>query len=202
MPFRHKARLTVTNEGKQDCPRFYSNIDYMIVPQLPPEFLCFHAQYRQSAPCVASTGDATKVNLGGRDNYVYVETRGRGHLDGRDTRGAQPAPQGTRADLRTRGAGDPCPESLGKQQGEVIYMPLAPDSSWQKFAFEYGGNVFIGKDETKAMGKERARLKWEGKPDHLAHRTGLTPYYREDRKDAVSLLDGYLPSDRSCRHSH
>lgn len=82
MPFRHKATLTVTNEGRQDCPRFYSNIDYMIVPQLPPESLYFHAQYRQLAPCVASTGDATKVNLGGRDNYVYVETRGRGHLMG------------------------------------------------------------------------------------------------------------------------
>jgi hypothetical protein len=31
---------------------------------------------------VASTGEAARINLEGRENYVYVETRGRGHLMG------------------------------------------------------------------------------------------------------------------------
>ena len=87
------------------------------------------------------------------------------------------------------------------QGGVPIYLLLAPDSSWQKFAFEYGGNVFIRKGDkpelwssgTKAKGKELARLDWAG--DRITWRigTGAVPYYREDRKASVSLQDGYLP---------
>jgi hypothetical protein len=51
--------------------------------------LYFHAQYRQSAPNPASdnnwtnNGDANKLlNPDGKNNYVYAETRGRGHLMG------------------------------------------------------------------------------------------------------------------------
>ena len=87
------------------------------------------------------------------------------------------------------------------QSGGPIYLLLAPDSSWQKFAFEYGGNVFIRKGDkgalwssgTKAKGKELARLDWAG--DRITWRigTGAAPYYREDRKASVSLQDGYLP---------
>jgi hypothetical protein len=82
MPYRQSARFTVTNEGRQDVGAFYSNIDYMTVPRLPDDAMYFHAQYRQSAPCEAATGDAAKLNPDGKANYVYVETRGRGHLMG------------------------------------------------------------------------------------------------------------------------
>jgi hypothetical protein len=80
MPFRRAARLEVSNEGQQEVSAFYSNIDYMRVEELPADALYFHAQYRQCAPCVPQTG--TQVNPGGENNYVYVETRGRGHLMG------------------------------------------------------------------------------------------------------------------------
>jgi hypothetical protein len=80
MPFRRSARMTVTNEGKQDVGAFYSNIDYMLAPSLPDDALYFHAQYRQCTPCVANT--QARLNPDGKDNYVYVETRGRGHLMG------------------------------------------------------------------------------------------------------------------------
>jgi len=82
MPYRQSARFTVGNESSQEVPSFYSNIDYMTVPRLPDDVLYFHAQYRQSAPCVPATSDAAKTNLDGKLNYVYVETRGRGHLMG------------------------------------------------------------------------------------------------------------------------
>jgi len=89
MPFRKSARITATNESKHTIGAFYSNIDYQIVPALPDEVLYFHAQYRQSAPCKPtmndwhSNGDADRLkNLDGRENYVFVETRGRGHLMG------------------------------------------------------------------------------------------------------------------------
>jgi len=87
------------------------------------------------------------------------------------------------------------------QYGRPIYMPLAADSSWQKFAFQYGGNVFIARgapdsiwsNGTKAMGDEKRRLIWEGERITWKIGTGQTPYYREDRKAKVSLDEGYLP---------
>jgi hypothetical protein len=87
------------------------------------------------------------------------------------------------------------------QYGRTIYMPLAADSSWQKFAFQYGGNVFISRglpdtlwsSGTKAMGDEKRRLIWEGERITWKIGTGRTPYYREDRKATVSLEEGYLP---------
>ena len=82
MPFRKSARFTVTNESPQRVGAFYSNIDYMLVSSLPNDAMYFHAQYRQKAPNVASTGEASKLNPTGKDNYVYGETRGRGHLMG------------------------------------------------------------------------------------------------------------------------
>jgi D-arabinan exo alpha-(1,3)/(1,5)-arabinofuranosidase (non-reducing end) len=82
MPYTKSARFTVTNEGKQEVGSFYSNIDYQNVPSLPADVLYFHAQYRQASPCVAVSGDAAKLNLDGKLNYVYAETRGRGHLMG------------------------------------------------------------------------------------------------------------------------
>lgn len=82
MPYRQSARLTVTNEGRQEVGSFYSNIDYLSVPKLPEDALYFHAQYRQAAPCTPSTGEAARLNPDGRLNYVYFETRGRGQLMG------------------------------------------------------------------------------------------------------------------------
>src|SRR5262249_18065854 len=89
MPYRKSARITVTNEGAQEVRSFYSNIDYQSVPSLPADSLYFHAQYRQSAPTEPTTndwknnGDANKLkNPDGKLNYVFAETRGRGHLMG------------------------------------------------------------------------------------------------------------------------
>src|SRR6266404_7037604 len=82
MPYKKSARFTVTNEGKQDVQSFYSNIDYQTVPSLPADALYFHAQYRQAAPCVPVEASGPKLNPDGRLNYVYCETRGRGHLMG------------------------------------------------------------------------------------------------------------------------
>jgi hypothetical protein len=88
MPFRSSARMTVTNEGAREVGAFYSNIDFLKAP-IPADSLYFHAQYRQAAPPKpssldwANNGDANKLtNPTGRDNYVYCETRGRGHLMG------------------------------------------------------------------------------------------------------------------------
>ena len=89
MPFRRSARLTVTNEGKLPVGAFYTNIDYQLVPALPDDVVYLHAQYRQGVPNTASTNDwqtnadANRLkNLDGKQNYVFCEARGRGHLMG------------------------------------------------------------------------------------------------------------------------
>jgi hypothetical protein len=81
-----------------------------------------------------------------------------------------------------------------EREGERLYLPLAADASWQKFAFEWGGNIHISKKGTKAKGKELARLEWQG--DRVAWRvgTGAAPNYRAGWNDsALSVLDDYLP---------
>ncbi len=80
MPYRTAARMTVTNEGRQDVGAFYSNIDYIAMDAAPADMLYFHAQYRQQTPCKANTG--SKLNPDGKLNHVLCETRGRGHLMG------------------------------------------------------------------------------------------------------------------------
>ena len=84
MPYRSAARITVTNEGKQNVGAFYSNIDYMDLASLPEDALYFHASYRQATPNKPVTGPDGKdvLNPDGKNNYIYAETRGRGHLMG------------------------------------------------------------------------------------------------------------------------
>jgi len=92
MPFRHHARITVTNEGKQRVGSFYYNIDYRTYTQpLPDDTLYFHAEYRQAQPNRGwtnnwiSNGDPLvnkKTNLDGKDNYVWMEAKGHGQYVG------------------------------------------------------------------------------------------------------------------------
>jgi hypothetical protein len=92
MPFRKKAKITVTNEGERRADAFYFNIDYRTpLHPLPSAVLYFHAQYRQATPAKGwtnewrSNGDPVvnnKPNLTGEDNYVWMEATGRGHYVG------------------------------------------------------------------------------------------------------------------------
>jgi hypothetical protein len=92
MPFRKRARITVTNEGEEDVDAFYFNIDYQAWKKdLPAESMYFHAQYRQAAPAMGwsnqwrSNGTPaveSRKNLEGRDNYVWLEATGQGHFVG------------------------------------------------------------------------------------------------------------------------
>lgn len=92
MPFRHHARITVTNEGKQRVGSFYYNIDYRTYTHpLPDDTLYFHAEYRQAQPNRGwtnnwiSNGDPlvnNKTNPDGKDNYVWMEAKGHGQYVG------------------------------------------------------------------------------------------------------------------------
>ena len=92
MPYAHHARVTVENQGKQPIWGLFFNIDYRKdhVP-LPEETLYFHAQYRQAQPNRGLAPDFTNnqdlradglTNVDGRDNYVWMEARGKGQFVG------------------------------------------------------------------------------------------------------------------------
>ena len=80
MPFASAARITVENQGPDPVHSLYFAIDYIALPSIPGDLGRFHAQYRQAAPCKAVTGNGK--NLDGRDNYVFLEATGRGHVVG------------------------------------------------------------------------------------------------------------------------
>jgi hypothetical protein len=81
-----------------------------------------------------------------------------------------------------------------ERQGDRLYLPLAADASWQKFAFEWGGNVMISKRDTKAYGRELARLTWPEDRIRWMIGTGDPATFRPKSGDStLSVLDGYLP---------
>ena len=81
MPFQKHARISVTNEGSERIEALYWNIDLRAYQAaLPPDTLYFHAQYRQATP--NRTILNSKINLDGKDNYVWMEATGRGHFVG------------------------------------------------------------------------------------------------------------------------
>lgn len=70
MPFRERAKVTVTNESKvQRTNSFYYYVDWQKHTSLPDDIAYFHAQYRQAYP--AQPGP-----------YVVLDTQGRGHFAG------------------------------------------------------------------------------------------------------------------------
>lgn len=89
MPFNSRARVVVENQN--DIPYLqYFYIDYELVRDpLPQDTVYFHAHYRQALPnrgwgpdLQANSIETTVPNLDGADNYVALETEGRGHYVG------------------------------------------------------------------------------------------------------------------------
>ncbi len=89
MPFAAGARITLENESDIPCLAFYYYIDYEQYPQLDAGLGRFHATWHREAPCTAVEHPPETerfgwrgFNLTGEDNYVLLETAGRGHYVG------------------------------------------------------------------------------------------------------------------------
>lgn len=80
------------------------------------------------------------------------------------------------------------------QNGGRIFLPLASDASWQKFAVEWGGNIIIDRDRTKARGKALSLCNWNVDELNWNFGTGEKPSYgREEENSRMSVLNNYLP---------
>ena len=92
MPFNKSARITLSNESDKPVHAVFFNIDYQSYSHpLAGDLLYFHAQYRQASPAHGlnnkwKTNDDpladNQKNPDGKDNYVWMEARGRGHYVG------------------------------------------------------------------------------------------------------------------------
>lgn len=69
MPFHKRARVVVANEGTHRTDSFYFYVDWQKHKALPDDTVYFHAQYVQENPTTA-------------DDFVLLETKGRGHYVG------------------------------------------------------------------------------------------------------------------------
>jgi D-arabinan exo alpha-(1,3)/(1,5)-arabinofuranosidase (non-reducing end) len=69
MPFAKGARVTLTNESKENRCRVFFYVDYQKYKKLPRGLGRFHAQYRQQFPCE-------------NGNFPIVETTGKGRYLG------------------------------------------------------------------------------------------------------------------------
>ncbi|MFT3700871.1 MAG: hypothetical protein QM802_00755 [Agriterribacter sp.] len=84
------------------------------------------------------------------------------------------------------------------QYGSKIYLPLATDGNWQKFAVEWGGNIFLNKQQTKAQGKELARCNWNGTVLAWKFGAGKQADYTRNQEDCqMSFMNDYIPVIRS-----
>lgn len=69
MPFGKSAKITITNEGRQQAGMYYY-VDWQKLDELPDDIAYFHAEYRQQFP----------TTMG--QNYTVAEIEGRGHYVG------------------------------------------------------------------------------------------------------------------------
>jgi hypothetical protein len=70
MPFATKARLVVANEGAQDCPALYFQIDYRKLEQPLPDGLHFFAAYRQAFPPAKGEPYEILQTAGGQGHFA------------------------------------------------------------------------------------------------------------------------------------
>lgn len=93
MPFSERARVEVVNESDLPIPSFYFYVDYDELPAAPDDHGRFHAKWRRENPTdgwvvVAPQqqpdwGEVNRApNLTDRENYLFLEARGRGHFVG------------------------------------------------------------------------------------------------------------------------
>lgn len=89
MPFNKRARIEVENQNDVEYFQYFY-IDYELYPEpLPKDTLYFHAHWRRENPTEGwgpnlqtNSKDTQIANLDGNNNYVILETEGKGNFIG------------------------------------------------------------------------------------------------------------------------
>lgn len=89
MPFQENARIEIINENDLPMVLFFM-IDFEVYRTKFDEILYFHASWKRNNPCLGWNSQLAVngpeihsiANTDGKNNYVLLETRGRGHFVG------------------------------------------------------------------------------------------------------------------------
>ena len=90
MPFRERAVVELVNESNEVHNQFFY-VDYETLEDMPKDTLYFHSEFRRTNPFGGWRGDAkggaavdivNTEKLAWDNNYVILETKGRGHYIG------------------------------------------------------------------------------------------------------------------------
>ena len=84
MPFEKNARIEIENQTGETIDKFYFYVDYIEMNKLPEDAGRFHAWYNHTLTEPSSenwTGEDL-FNKTGENNYVFLETKGKGHFVG------------------------------------------------------------------------------------------------------------------------
>ena len=89
MPFNSKARIEILNQNNRPLGLFF-HIDYELYKEPMEELAYFHAKWHREKPCngwgpelAVNTPEVNSIaNLDGKDNYVFLDIKGKGHYVG------------------------------------------------------------------------------------------------------------------------
>jgi len=89
MPFANGARIEIENQTGSDINAFYFYVDYVEVPKLENDMGRFHAWYNHELTEALPEGETEwgivgkpGENKDGKNNYVFIDTKGKGHFVG------------------------------------------------------------------------------------------------------------------------
>ncbi len=89
MPFEKGARIEIENQTDKTINAFYFYVDYLEMAKLPEGMGRFHAWYNHSLTKALPEGETEwsvtapqKTNTTGDRNYVFIDTKGKGHFVG------------------------------------------------------------------------------------------------------------------------
>lgn len=89
MPFEKGARIEIENQSGKTIKAFYFYIDYIEMEEYPKDLGRFHAWYNHNLTAALPEGETEwgltgkqYPNQTGEQNYVFVETTGKGHFVG------------------------------------------------------------------------------------------------------------------------
>ncbi|MFV0267746.1 MAG: glycoside hydrolase family 172 protein [Draconibacterium sp.] len=89
MPFEKGARIEIENQTDKTIHASYFYVDYLEMKSLPKDMGRFHAWYSHNLTPALPEGETEwaltgpqKPNKSGEQNYVFIETKGKGHFVG------------------------------------------------------------------------------------------------------------------------
>ena len=201
MPFTHKARLTVANEGAQSCPNLYYQVDYRKLDKPLPDNLHFFAAYRQSFPCEKAKHFVILQTEGGPGHFVgcnlSVEQREGGWWGEGDVRmfvdgQTQPAVAGTGSEDDFGGAWCYSHEFYFPQIGAPLRARFSPEGDLQHCTPDLRG---------KDLTQWRWPAAWKAGDLWNIYRYHISDPVPFRRSLLVNIEHGYINNERSDWYS-